>query len=56
MAIATLPVQHGAKAAAVIASILMALPQLAVVMLLVHWGLGYHALAVAALLAIQRRS
>lgn len=53
MAIATLPVQHGAKAAAVIASILMALPQLAVVMLLVHWRLGYYALAVAALLAIQ---
>ncbi|MGV8938217.1 MAG: chlorophyll synthase ChlG [Allorhizobium sp.] len=53
MNIATLPVLHGAQAAALIACFVMALPQLGVIALLLFWGLSYYGLAVAALVAIQ---
>ncbi len=53
MNISTLPVLHGAPAAARIACIVMALPQLAVVGLLVSWSLPYHAAGIAVLLAVQ---
>lgn len=53
MNISTLPVLHGAKTAALIACVVMALPQLVVIGLLAHWGLPYHSLAVAVLIAIQ---
>lgn len=53
MKISTLPVLHGAQAAARIACIVMALPQLTVVGLLAHWSLPYHALAVGGLLVVQ---
>jgi chlorophyll synthase len=53
MNIATLPARHGPKAAAIIASVMMAAPQLIVGMLLLHWGLAYHAIAVAVLLVVQ---
>lgn len=53
MSISTLPVLHGAPAAARIACIVMALPQLAVVGLLVSWSLPYHAAGIAVLLAVQ---
>ncbi|MBB1251208.1 chlorophyll synthase ChlG [Rhizobium sp. G21] len=53
MNIATLPARHGPRAAAIIASVTMAAPQLAVTMLLLHWGLASHALAAAILLVIQ---
>ena len=53
MHIFTLPVLHGADAAARIACIVMAVPQMAVVGLLAHWSLPYHAMGVAALLSIQ---
>ncbi|MCM2472463.1 chlorophyll synthase ChlG [Rhizobium sp. CG5] len=53
MGIATLPVLHGPKAAAMIACVVMAAPQVCVAALLLFWALPYHALAVAALVAIQ---
>jgi chlorophyll synthase len=53
MGIASLPVQLGAQGAAWLACAVMALPQAIVVALLLGWGATYHALAVAALLAIQ---
>ena len=53
MNIATLPVLHGPGTAALIACFMMALPQLAVLCLLLSWGLPYYALAVALLLFTQ---
>jgi len=53
MNIATLPVLHGPRLAALIACAMMAFPQLAVVILLARWGLPYHALAVATVLGVQ---
>jgi chlorophyll synthase len=53
MGIASLPVQLGVDGAARTACIVMAVPQLVVIGLLVHWGAPWHALAVAALLAGQ---
>jgi chlorophyll synthase len=53
MKIFTLPVLHGAPAAARIACLVMAAPQLAVLGLLAHWALPYHALCLALLLAVQ---
>ncbi len=53
MNIATLPVLHGAPAAARIACIIMALSQLAVIGLLVLWALPWHAAGLAVLLAVQ---
>lgn len=53
MKISTLPVLHGAPAAARIACIVMAVPQMAVAMLLAHWSLPYHAMGIALLLSIQ---
>jgi chlorophyll/bacteriochlorophyll a synthase len=53
MGIDSLPVLLGVDGAARLACFVMALPQLAVVALLVGWGFGYHALAVLALLALQ---
>lgn len=53
MKISTLPVLHGAQAAARIACLVMALPQLTVAGLLARWSLPYHAAAIAVLLAVQ---
>jgi chlorophyll synthase len=53
MNIATLPVLHGPRMAALIACVMMALPQIVVLWLLVGWDLPYYALAVTALLAVQ---
>ena len=53
MGIASLPVQLGAQGAAWVACAVMALPQAIVVALLLGWDAPTHALAVAALLAIQ---
>lgn len=53
MNISTLPVLHGAPAAARIACIIMAMPQLAVIGLLALWSLPYHASGLALLLAVQ---
>lgn len=53
MGIDTLPVLHGAPAAARIACVVMALPQIGVVVLLAKWGLPYHALGLAVLLSVQ---
>jgi chlorophyll/bacteriochlorophyll a synthase len=53
MGIDSLPVLLGVDGAARLACFVMALPQLAVVALLVGWGFRYHALAVLALLALQ---
>jgi chlorophyll synthase len=51
--IRSLPVQLGVDKAARIASLVMAVPQVAVVALLVSWDRPLHALAVATLLAAQ---
>lgn len=51
--IASLPVQLGAERAARLACVVMALPQVAVVGLLLAWGFPWHAAVVAALLAAQ---
>jgi chlorophyll synthase len=51
--IRSIPVQLGADRAAKLACATMALPQLAMVALLVYWQAPYHAGALAALLAIQ---
>jgi chlorophyll synthase len=53
MGIKSLPVQLGVERAAYTACIVMALPQLAVVALLITWGRPYHAAIVAAMLAVQ---
>jgi chlorophyll/bacteriochlorophyll a synthase len=53
MGIRSLPVQLGALRAAQVSSAVMALPQVAVIALLLHWGAPWHALAVAALLVGQ---
>ncbi len=49
----SLPVRLGVAGAARVACVVMALPQLAVVALLAHWGLTLAAIAVAALLVVQ---
>jgi len=53
MGVRSLPVQLGEQVAARVACWFMALPQLAVVLLLVAWGQPVHALAVLALLGLQ---
>jgi chlorophyll/bacteriochlorophyll a synthase len=53
MGIGSLPVQLGPQRAAQVACWVMALPQLAVVALLLDWGQPAHATAVLALLALQ---
>jgi chlorophyll synthase len=53
MGIASLPVQLGVDGAARVASIIMATPQIVVIILLTTWGAPWHALAVAALLIGQ---
>ncbi|MBI1386067.1 MAG: chlorophyll synthase ChlG [Rhizobiales bacterium] len=49
----SLPVQLGVDNAARLACWVMALPQVVVIALLIDWGLGWHGLAVAALLGAQ---
>ncbi len=49
----SLPVQLGVRRAAVVACVIMALPQLAVVLFLAWLGQGFHAAVVGGLLAIQ---
>jgi chlorophyll synthase len=53
MGIKSLPVQLGVEGAAYTACIVMALPQLAVVALLITWDRPVHAAIVAAMLAVQ---
>jgi chlorophyll synthase len=53
MGVGSLPVRLGVPTAARVACWVMAVPQIAVVCLLVHWGRPYHAAGVAALLAAQ---
>ena len=53
MGIASLPVQLGVEAAAIIACFIMAVPQLVVVLLLFVWGHPYHATVVALLWLAQ---
>lgn len=53
MGIRSIPVQLGEQSAATFASVIMAVPQIVVVVLLYGWGLPYHAFAVAVLLALQ---
>ena len=53
MGVRSLPVQLGPQRAARVACAFMLLPQAVVVALLLHWGQGTHALAVAALIAAQ---
>lgn len=53
MGVRSLPVQLGADGAARVASAVMAVPQVVVIGLLLSWDRPWHALAVAALLAIQ---
>jgi chlorophyll synthase len=53
MGVASLPVQLGARRAAQVACIVMALPQIAVVALLAAWGAPLAAALVASLLAVQ---
>jgi chlorophyll synthase len=53
MGVRSLPVQLGVSAAARLACLVMALPQLAVITLLTYWGAAYYALAVAGLLVAQ---
>ncbi len=53
MGIASLPVQLGPDRAALLACIVMALPQVAVVAILLLWDRPWHAAAVAAVLAVQ---
>ena len=51
--IASLPVRLGIDRAAFTACAFMALPQMIVVMLLLHWGRPFHAIAVVALITAQ---
>ncbi len=53
MGVGSLPVRLGELGAARVACLMMALPQAAVVALLVHWNAPWHALGVASLLAVQ---
>ncbi|WP_404379761.1 chlorophyll synthase ChlG [Caenispirillum salinarum] len=53
MGVRSLPVQMGVGPAARFACAVMALPQVAVVVLLIDWGRPWHAAIVAALLAVQ---
>jgi chlorophyll synthase len=53
MGIGSLPVRLGAPRAARLACVVMAVPQLVVVALLLHWDRLWHAAAVALLLAVQ---
>jgi chlorophyll synthase len=53
MGVRSLPVQLGPDGAAKLASAVMLLPQLVVVGLLLGWGREWHALIVAALVAVQ---
>ncbi|MGE4243390.1 chlorophyll synthase ChlG [Ramlibacter sp.] len=53
MGVRSLPVQLGEQRAARVACWTMALPQLAVVVLLIQWGRPGHAVAVGGLLALQ---
>lgn len=53
MGVRSLPVQLGARRAAVLASAVMAVPQIVVVALLTLWAMPVHAAIVAALVAIQ---
>ncbi|MFB2552357.1 chlorophyll synthase ChlG [Ensifer soli] len=53
MGISTLPVLHGAANAARIACLVMAVPQIVVAGLLVHWGLPVLAGVLALLIAVQ---
>ncbi len=53
MGVHTIPVQLGADAAARLACIIMAVPQVAVIGLLFAWGRPVHAAIIAALLAVQ---
>jgi chlorophyll/bacteriochlorophyll a synthase len=53
MGIRSLPVQLGVDRAAKLACFVMAVPQMIVVGLLVHWGAPYHASIVALMLLVQ---
>lgn len=53
MGVASLPVQLGAREAALVACALMLMAQVAVAFLLVHWQLPWHAAAVLGLAAAQ---
>ena len=53
MGVASLPVQLGAERAARLACIVMAVPQVAVVALLLAWGRPIYAAAVFALIVLQ---
>jgi chlorophyll synthase len=53
MGIGSLPVLLGAKGAAWVASVIMALPQAIVIALLLHWGRPLQAAIVVALLVVQ---
>jgi chlorophyll synthase len=53
MGIGSLPVRLGVDRAARVASWAMALPQVVVIALLLHWGQPAHAAGVAALLVAQ---
>jgi len=53
MGVRSLPVQMGVQAAGRLACWTMAVPQVLVILLLIHWGHPMHALAVLALLALQ---
>jgi chlorophyll synthase len=53
MGLASLPVQLGVERAAKLACVVMAVPQIAVVVLLLAWDRPYHAATVVGLLAMQ---
>jgi len=53
MGIASLPAQLGVGRAARLACVVMAVPQIVVVGLLLHWGHPFYAVAIAGLLAVQ---
>ncbi len=53
MGIRSLPVQLGARRAAAVACITMGVPQVVVIAILAVWGMPWHAVAVAVLLASQ---
>jgi len=53
MGVRSLPVQLGVQRAARVACLFMAMPQIAVIALLLAWGQPWHALAVALLLTAQ---
>ena len=53
MGVKSLPVQLGVDAAVRLACLVMALPQVAVIVLLLAWDRPYHAIAIVLLLAVQ---